>query len=77
MDVAKLELVCTGTINRRQNELMALSLKIHANPEIGFHETKAAEWLTQFLQDNSFAVQKGIAGLDTAFRATSRRELRR
>jgi amidohydrolase len=70
MDIAKLKLVCTGTINRRQNELIALSLKIHANPELGFHETKSAEWLTQFLQDNSFTVQKGICGLDTAFRAS-------
>ncbi|GAI37678.1 unnamed protein product, partial [marine sediment metagenome] len=51
-------------------ELSQLSLKIHDNPELGFQEEKAASWLSHYLEDNGFRVQKCIAGLATAFRAT-------
>jgi len=53
-----------------RDELYDLSRHIHDNPELGFHEVKAAAWLTKFLQNNSFTIELGIAGLKTAFRAT-------
>jgi len=51
-----------------------LSLDIHDNPELGFKEEKAAAWLTGYLEDNGFHVERGIAGLPTAFRATYGKE---
>ena len=37
---------------------------------MGFQEKKASAWLTSFLADNGFKVERGIYGLETAFRAT-------
>lgn len=56
-------------VNTHRKQLSELSRKIHANPELGFQEIKAAGWLTQYLEANGFAVERGICGLPTAFRA--------
>lgn len=40
---------------------------IHSNPETGFSEQKAAEALIKFLEDEGLEVEKGSAGLETAF----------
>ena len=56
--------------DKHRKRLSVLSRKIHANPELGFQETKAAGWLTQYLEANGFAVEMGICGLPTAFRAS-------
>ncbi len=52
------------------DELEALSHRIHANPELGYQEVKASGWLTEFLATKGLKVEKGVAGVDTAFRAT-------
>jgi len=52
-----------------QNDLVALSHRIHAHPELGFEEEKASSWLCDSLADAGFSVQKNICGLPTAFRA--------
>jgi len=52
------------------DELEALSHRIHANPELGYQEVKAAGWLSDFLTAKGFKVEKGVAGVETAFRAT-------
>jgi amidohydrolase len=49
--------------------LIALSHRIHAHPQLGFEEEKAAAWLCEALDDGGFSVQRGICGLPTAFRA--------
>ena len=56
-------------IDELSEELWELALKIHKNPEIGFEEHKAAAWLTQALEEGSFRVERGVGGLETAFRA--------
>jgi len=56
-------------VDRRRDELIALSLKIHANPEIAFQEDKASAWLADYLESEGFAVERGICKLPTAFRA--------
>ena len=57
-------------INTCRNQLRELSEKIHANPETGFEEVKAAAWLTEYLVKNSFSIERGICQLPTAFRAS-------
>ena len=57
-------------IETRRHQLSELSLKIHANPELGFQEFKAAGWLTEYLEESGFSVERGICELPTAFRAT-------
>lgn len=56
-------------INNTQEDLISLSDYLFCNPELAFQEFKAVEVLTQKLKDNGFSVEKGIAGLPTAFRA--------
>jgi amidohydrolase len=57
-------------IKRHQAELRILTHQIHSNPETAMNEYKAAGWLTQELETRGFAVERGICGLPTAFRAT-------
>jgi amidohydrolase len=57
-------------VDRLGDELEQLSHRIHANPELGYQEVKAAGWLTEFLERHGFAVERGVAGVETAFRAT-------
>ena len=56
-------------VQRRQQELQELSLRIHANPEIAFQEQQASAWLSDYLETNGFQVERGICELPTAFRA--------
>jgi len=58
------------TVDGLGNELEALSHRIHANPELGYQEAKASAWLSEFLQAKGFKVERGVAGVETAFRAT-------
>ncbi|MBI4011468.1 MAG: M20 family metallopeptidase [Candidatus Rokubacteria bacterium] len=54
------------------DELWALALRIHANPELAYKEEKAAAWLTEFLEQRGCRVERGVGGLATAFRAEVR-----
>jgi amidohydrolase len=53
------------------DRLIGLSHMIHENPELGFQETRAHQWISEFLSGAAFDVDNGIAGLPTAFKATS------
>src|SRR3989454_12407454 len=57
-------------IDRLGDDLEKLSRQIHDNPELGYQEVKAAGWLTDFLAEQGFKVERALAGLETAFRAT-------
>jgi amidohydrolase len=70
MDVEKLKLKAKESVDSQRQQLIQLSLSIHDNPELGFKEEKASAWLTSYLEDNGFHVDRGIADLPTAFRAT-------
>lgn len=50
-------------------ELIALSDWMYDNPELGLQEVKSAERLTALLESHGANVERGIAGLPTAFRA--------
>jgi len=68
--MGKLKLKVKDSVELQRQQLTQLSLNIHDNPELGFEEEKAATWLTSYLEENGFNVERGIAGLTTAFRAT-------
>jgi len=57
-------------VDRLGDDLEKLSHRIHDNPELGYQETKAAAWLTEFLDTQGFTVERGVGGVETAFRAT-------
>jgi amidohydrolase len=63
----KLKTLVIKEVESHQDQLRDLSLKIHSNPELGFHETKAVGWLSQYLKKNGFSIEQGTSGLATAF----------
>ena len=50
-------------------ELIDLSLRIHAEHELGHQEFKSSQYLVDYLRKHGFAVETGTAGLPTAFKA--------
>jgi amidohydrolase len=58
-------------INDAAPDLVALSHRLHAHPELGFEERRACAWITQSLAARGFAVRAGVCDLPTAFVATA------
>jgi len=56
-------------IGAARGELVALSRRIHGAPELAFEEERACAWLCEALDGVGFAVEAGVHGLPTAFRA--------
>jgi len=50
-------------------ELVALSREIHDDPELGYAEHRAMERIATLLERHGHAVQRGVGGVPTAFRA--------
>ena len=50
-----------------QQDLISLSHRIHAHPELGFEEEKATAWISEALTNAGFSVETGICDMATAF----------
>jgi amidohydrolase len=61
--------VVTSLSSQLAEELLQLSRDIHADPEIAYQERRAAARIAALLERHGHAVQMGIGGLETAFRA--------
>jgi amidohydrolase len=57
-------------VDRLGDELESLSRQIHDHPELAYEEVKACGWLSDFLAKQGYKVEKGVGGVETAFRAT-------
>ncbi len=66
---AELKRAARAAVSDLAPELIALSDWMYANPELGLQEVKASERLTAMLEQHGAVVERGIAGLSTAFRA--------
>jgi amidohydrolase len=67
LDIKALKDSVIKEVEAHRRQLRDLSLKIHANPELGFKEVKASALLTKYLEENGFAIERGICELPTAF----------
>ncbi len=56
-------------MRQAEKNLVDLSHRIHAHPELGFEEEKACAWLCEELDGAGFRVTRGVGGLPTAFLA--------
>ncbi len=56
-------------VEQARDELVALSRRIHANPELGFEEEQACAWLCELLEGAGLQVERGVGDLPTAFAA--------
>ncbi|MDA8117572.1 MAG: M20 family metallopeptidase [Actinomycetota bacterium] len=52
-------------------DLLRISHSIHAEPELAFAEHKASELASGYLASLGFEVKRGVAGMETAFTATT------
>ncbi|WP_240929779.1 M20 family metallopeptidase [Streptomyces coryli] len=58
-------------IRAAEGDLLGLSHRIHAHPELGYEEERASAWVAEALSKGGFAVEHGCYGLPTAVRATA------
>lgn len=70
LDIEMLKETAVDEVNSRRQELTELSIRIHDNPETGFQELRACEWLTDYLERYGFKMERGVCGMETAFRGT-------
>ncbi|MEU2271538.1 amidohydrolase, partial [Streptomyces olindensis] len=57
----------------RADALWDVALRLHADPEYAFAEHRAAALLSGELERAGFAVERGVAGMPTAFTTRSGR----
>jgi len=57
-------------VEESADAVLAVSHRLHADPELGWHEVRSAELLAAQLEALDFTVERGVAGLPTAFVAT-------
>ena len=69
MDIAEAKRRVCDEIDRLAPELLDVSHRIHAHPELCFEEYHAHDLLTEVLDDHGLAVQRRAYGVDTAFEA--------
>ena len=69
--VAKEELSnrSNSAIEASKQALFDLSKDVHAHPELNYEEYYSSDALAGFLESNGLAVERGIGGVETAFRA--------
>ncbi|MFN8631718.1 MAG: hypothetical protein U0838_15790 [Chloroflexota bacterium] len=59
-----------ASITANREALVGLAHDIHAHPEISYREASSAALAADFLEGQGFAVERGICGIPTAFRAS-------
>jgi amidohydrolase len=68
-NAAELKREAADAVRAAAPELIELSDWMYANPELGLQEFKSSERITALLEKHGGRVERGIAGLPTAFRA--------
>jgi len=66
----KLKKELLSSIDEKTSDLTSLSDKIWEAAEVAFREDKSAEYLMEYAEANGLKVEKGLAGMPTAFTAT-------
>jgi amidohydrolase len=69
-EIEQLKASVIAEIEAQHHQLRQLSLKIHSSPELGFQEVKAVAWLTEYLEENGFSIERGVCELPTAFQGS-------
>ncbi|HTQ44386.1 MAG TPA: M20 family metallopeptidase, partial [Polyangiaceae bacterium] len=58
-----------SAVDADAKDLASVASRIHANPELRFEEHKASAWLSELVSSRGISVERGVAGMPTAFRA--------
>ena len=59
-----------SAIEASRQALFDISLDVHAHPELNYQEHYSSDALAGFLEKRDFQVERGVGGVETAFRAT-------
>jgi aminobenzoyl-glutamate utilization protein B len=59
-----------ASVEKHKNKLIEISDKIWEHAETAFQEDKSAKLLADYAEDQGFTVERGVAGMPTAFVAT-------
>ena len=59
-----------AAIETSRQELFDLSKDVHAHPELNYQEYYSSNALAGFLEQHGLRVERGVGGVETAFRAT-------
>ena len=71
MDLQVVKQGLLAAVREQAGELRQVAVELYNNPETGLQEVKSAALLAGLLARAGFAVERGVAGLATAFRAVS------
>src|SRR5215212_3847664 len=71
VDLTAAQAAAVRAIDDAEDDLIALSKFIHDNPEIALEEVRSSAACADFLEKRGFAVERGVAGLPTAFAASA------
>jgi hypothetical protein len=66
-EIADLKRAVCAAVDEMRAELIEISRAIHAEPELAFHEEKAAARLTTAVERHGLPIARGAYGLKTAF----------
>lgn len=69
MDLMRLKKEIVDFVAGRKNDFAAIAEELYNNPETGLNEVRSSALLAAFLEKEGFRLERGIAGLPTAFRA--------
>ena len=58
-----------SAIESSRQGLFDLSIDVHAHPELNYEEFYSSDVLAGFLEGHDLTVERGIGGIETAFRA--------
>lgn len=61
--------MCQRNVEASEEVLLGISHRIHADPELGFEEVRAAQLLSTALEERGFVLERGLAEMPTAFKA--------
>ena len=68
--VNKLKKELLNSLEQKSSELISVSDNIWEAAEVAFREHKSADYLIKYAEENGLKVEKGLAGMPTAFTAT-------
>src|SRR5829696_7035325 len=71
VDLTAAQEAAVRAIDDAEDDLIALSKFIHDNPEIALEEVRSSAACADFLEKRGFSVDRGVAGLPTAFAASA------
>jgi len=69
-DWTKNKKAITASIKKHQKELISISDQIWSNAELALEEHKSSKILSDYAEKNGFNIERGVAGMPTAFIAT-------